>query len=305
MVSISVTTKNEQNNIANCLKSLKNQTYRNIEIIVVDNNSVDNTVKIAQKFTEKVYNYGPERSSQRNYGALKIAKGEYLLYLDADMVLTRDVIEKCVNYLKIERKVVGLYLPELIIGSKYFSKVRRFERYFYNGTVIDGVRFMRLNSFKEVKGFDERIVGFEDWDLDISLGKSGELRLLDNNNDVYAIWTNKSLEIVAETLLDNALPSYFFGIMHNERDLTFLNYLNKKRYYLNYAEIYTQKWGKNHSHLQKQFDLYYRFIGMFVCNNNWKITRRRLDLYFSFIIYKVIMIVYNFRFIQKFNVKFF
>jgi len=39
-----------------------------VEIIVVDNNSTDNTVKIAKRFTDKVYNKGPERSTQRNYG---------------------------------------------------------------------------------------------------------------------------------------------------------------------------------------------------------------------------------------------
>ena len=69
LVSVIVTTKNEEKNIANCLKSIKNQTYKNIEIIVVDNNSDDRTKEIAGKYTDKVFNHGPERSALRNLGA--------------------------------------------------------------------------------------------------------------------------------------------------------------------------------------------------------------------------------------------
>ena len=83
VVSVIVTTKNEEKHIGNYLRSIINSTNSInpinptnsmnslnpfIEIIVVDNNSSDNTVKIAREFTNKVYNKGPERSAQRNYG---------------------------------------------------------------------------------------------------------------------------------------------------------------------------------------------------------------------------------------------
>jgi glycosyltransferase involved in cell wall biosynthesis len=79
LVSIIITTKNEEKNIGNCLESiLRNielKDYRNIEIIVVDNNSTDQTKEIARKYTKKVYKFGPERSAQRNLGAKK-ARGK-------------------------------------------------------------------------------------------------------------------------------------------------------------------------------------------------------------------------------------
>ena len=73
LVSIVVTTKNEEKNIENCLNSIKNQNYpqNKIEIIVVDNNSIDKTKQIALRYTDKVYNFGPERSAQRNFGVKK------------------------------------------------------------------------------------------------------------------------------------------------------------------------------------------------------------------------------------------
>jgi len=58
VVSVIVTTRNEEHNIANCLESIKAQTYPQdkIEIIVVDNNSLDKTKEIALKYTNKIYN---------------------------------------------------------------------------------------------------------------------------------------------------------------------------------------------------------------------------------------------------------
>jgi glycosyltransferase involved in cell wall biosynthesis len=75
LVSVVITTKNEEKNIENCLRSINGQTFTNVELIVVDNFSEDETVEIAKKYTTKVYFKGPERSSQRNYG-VQVAKKE-------------------------------------------------------------------------------------------------------------------------------------------------------------------------------------------------------------------------------------
>jgi glycosyltransferase involved in cell wall biosynthesis len=55
LVSVIIPTKNSAKTIEKCLKSVKDQTYKNIEIIVVDNFSTDGTYEIAKKYTEKVY----------------------------------------------------------------------------------------------------------------------------------------------------------------------------------------------------------------------------------------------------------
>ncbi len=96
LVSVVITTKNEEKNIENCLRSIRSQTFKNIELIVVDNFSEDKTAEFAKKYTAKVYFKGNERSAQRNYGA-KVASGKYLLYLDADMILSPNLIAECVE----------------------------------------------------------------------------------------------------------------------------------------------------------------------------------------------------------------
>jgi glycosyltransferase involved in cell wall biosynthesis len=88
LVSVVLTTKNEEKNIYRCLQSIQSQTYKNLEIIVVDNYSEDQTIKIAKEFTSKIFLKGPERSAQRNYGMIDVAKGIFVIYIDADMILS-------------------------------------------------------------------------------------------------------------------------------------------------------------------------------------------------------------------------
>src|SRR5687768_16358333 len=95
LVSIIIPTYNEDRNIERHLRSIKAQSYPNCEAIVVDDGSIDNTVALAKKYTSKVFpRKHAERSVQRNFGASK-AKGQYVVFLDADMELTPHVIKSC------------------------------------------------------------------------------------------------------------------------------------------------------------------------------------------------------------------
>jgi glycosyltransferase involved in cell wall biosynthesis len=238
LVSVIVTTKNEEKNIANCLKSIKNQTYKNVELIVVDNFSEDKTVEFAQNYEATVYFKGPERSVQRNYGA-KVAQGKYLIYLDADMILSQTVIEECLAKGECEN-IGALYIPERIIGEGFWIKVRDFERSFYTGTVIDAVRFIRRDLFEKIGGFDESLIGPEDWDLD-----------------------RRIKEIAQVGLVTSAL-------FHNEGSFNLNRYLGKKKYYSQSFEKYICKWGKNDPEIKKQLGMLYRLSVVFIEKGRWK-----------------------------------
>jgi len=88
LVTAVVPTKNSATTLRACLEKLANQSYANLEIIVVDNFSEDDTQKIAKEFTKQVYKRGPERCAQRNFGAQK-GKGEFLVFIDSDMELVK------------------------------------------------------------------------------------------------------------------------------------------------------------------------------------------------------------------------
>ena len=240
LVSVIVTTKNEEKNIGNCLESVKKQTYpqEKLEIIVVDNGSTDKTKEMARKYTDKVFDKGPERSAQRNFG-VENSDGEYIIYLDADMVMSENVIADCAQEIEKDGAIVALHVSEIVMGDRFFSKVRRFERSFYDGTVIDGVRFIKKSAFLKVGGFDESLTGPEDWDLDKKLKKIGKIALVKT-------------------------PIY-----HNEAEFDLKKYLSKKGYYAEKFDDYIAKWGKDDPDIKKQFGLYYRFLGVFIEKGKW------------------------------------
>ena len=238
LVSVVVTTKNEEKNIENCLQSMKNQTFKNIELILVDNFSGDKTVELAIKYGAKIYLKGNERSAQRNYGS-QVALGDYLIYLDADMILSPTVIEECVEICG-HGSVDALYIPERIVGDGFWIKVRDFERSFYTGTVIDAVRFIRRDMFLQVGGFDEDLIGPEDWDFDRKIRKIGRTGIV-------------------------SAPLY-----HNEGRFNIKRYLRKKGYYSDGIQNYIKKWGPTNLETIKQTGVQYRLVGVFVEKGKWK-----------------------------------
>ena len=267
LVSVVIATKNEENNIEKCLTSIAEQTYPNIEMIVVDNNSTDKTMKIALKFTDKVFNKGIERSAQRNYGMIKIACGKYVMFLDADMILGPKAIEACVSMAE-KKHWVALHIPEFVLGTKYFTRVRRFERSFYNGTVIDGARFFKKSSFAEVGGFDETMSGPEDWDIDKKIKKNGSIGLLPATSEYIKASSWKQKDFLIERGVDP--NERWNAIFHNESEFVLLKYLSKKKYYSRSMDTYISKWGKGDPDIRKQLGLWYRFFWVFLEKGKWK-----------------------------------
>lgn len=280
LVSVVISTKNEEKNIENCLKSIVFQTYpkENIEIIVVDNSSTDKTKEISQKYTDKVFNKGPERSAQRNHGMLEKSSGEYLIFLDADMILSPDVIETCVKKMESEEGLAGIYISEVVLGKSYFSKVRRFERSFYDGTVIDGARFIKKSVFEKVGGFDEDLYAAEDWDLDKRLKKIGNLEVLENKESVdLSKWEFRNF------ILERGVNPENFGsvIYHNESEFNLKKYISKKKYYSKNFNKYLDKWDREDLDIKKQFGFWYRFFGVFIENGKWRKLVSNLHLVFG------------------------
>lgn len=175
LVSVIITTKDEAKVIGRLIASIKEQTYLNYEIILVDNKSEDKTVEVTKKMEAKVYIFGPERSAQRNFGAKK-ANGDYFLFLDADMELTPGVLKDCVEICHRDEKIGGVVIPEESVAHTFWENVKAFERSFYNESgdeITDAARFFKKEAFQRVGGYDETITGPEDWDLSESIEKSG------------------------------------------------------------------------------------------------------------------------------------
>lgn len=173
MISIIITTKNESKHLPKLLQSLKKQSYKKFEVIVVDNGSTDETKNIAKKAKVRVLDKGPERSAQRNYG-VEMSRGEYVLILDADMTLSTTVLSECSKVVKKNPSIEALTIPEKSYGVGFWTKFKVFEREFYVGDdTIEAPRFFKKTTFKKFKGYDTGITGPEDYDLPLRMRKAG------------------------------------------------------------------------------------------------------------------------------------
>lgn len=169
-VSAIITTRNSAKTLERLIKSLKNQTYKNLEIIVVDNNSSDKTVEIAKRYTKKVYQKGPERSAQRNLGAEK-STGKFLLFLDSDMILEKAAVAECIREIKSGKGIGGVVIPEVSFGRGMWAKAKALERKINEGEVFfEAARFFPRKVFKEMGGYDLSITGPEDWEFTQRVG---------------------------------------------------------------------------------------------------------------------------------------
>jgi glycosyltransferase involved in cell wall biosynthesis len=223
LISVIIPTKNEEEVISACINSILTQTYKNIEIIVVDNKSTDNTCKIVREFMNKnknvyLYSKGPERSAQRNYGAKK-AKGEYFLFIDADMTLSKKVLAECITNIQISDKTGMVVIPEISIPHSYWGRIKAFEReyYFESGSEgIEAARFFAREAYESVGGYDESLTGPEDWDLPESIIEKG--------------YGRKRIKEV---------------MYHTEKPYSLWDLLKKKYYYAQNSEKYLKKHNIN------------------------------------------------------------
>lgn len=121
LVSILIVNWNQSGFLKDCFESISNQSYKNIEVIIVDNASNDGSQEIIQKQTKKYgFKFIPKKRnlgfSSGNNVALKHSKGEYVLLLNADTRFKKDMVGKLVEFLKMHPKA-GVVQPKLVFMS--------------------------------------------------------------------------------------------------------------------------------------------------------------------------------------------
>ncbi len=175
LVSIIVPTKNASQFLAGCLDSISHQTYKQTELIVVDNFSTDRTIEVAKQYTDHVYLRGPERSTQRNYGVSQ-AHGEYVALIDADMELSPRVIEDCLRAIRKDATATGVIIPEESFGEGFWAECKALERSYYVGnSAIEAARFFPRATYEYLGGYDDSLVSGEDWDLSFRANTVGSI----------------------------------------------------------------------------------------------------------------------------------
>ena len=169
LISIIIPTRNEARNLEQCIRSIRSQSYKKIEVIVVDGGSTDDTVNIALENGAKLIYEKPAKgpANARNIGA-RSAHGEIVFFVDADIVLKRDVIEKCLEIMKKKNLDAVIPLTWIYPTNKVFPNLYFAER--LSSRMDLSPNFFRRDVFMKVK-FDSSLGVGEDVDMRERLDK--------------------------------------------------------------------------------------------------------------------------------------
>lgn len=150
LITVVVPIYNVEKYLDRCVQSIVNQTYKNLEIILVDDGSPDGCPKMCDDWAKRddrikvIHKENAGLGMARNTG-IKNAKGDYICFFDSDDYISEDTIELCVNE-------INLYCPDIVcfgyrkVNSKGIIKDATFniEKKLYEGSEVQDVFLPKL-----------------------------------------------------------------------------------------------------------------------------------------------------------------
>ena len=260
LVSIVIPMYNNEETIAECIESLLNQTYRNLEIIVVDDGSTDDSYQIVKKYPIKVFrletNYGPSRA--RNFG-IKIANGDIIIFVEADAKYSSNYVEiiiKPLNNTEIGGSIAG---GRIVWSDKNNVLVRYWNTRFGEAIIavtIEGLRpvigawAFRKEIFDKVGLYDETLKCGEDVDFVNRIKKAGyKIAAI-----TYSNTSSERVLIETESYKVIAIPEKCY-MFHKDPD-TFIKLIKRTWWGAVNCKKFRERWGLEPKGFRKLF-----FIG--------------------------------------------
>lgn len=282
-VSVLMTTYNREKYITEAIDSVLNSTFKNFELIIVDDGSSDNTVSIALEFQKrdpriKVYvnsrNLGdyPNRNKAAEY-----ATGKYIKYLDSDDTIKPWGLEYCVHEMeKYPEAAMGIsyYNASANSESELLQPAEAIDKHFNSkgflfvgpsGTII------KRDVFEEYKGFDTRFGVASDNFFNIRTASKYNILLFKRDFFFYRIHPNQERNNEVKYLVYNY--NYLKEVLDNIQlpmSSTLIEYHKKKlnkRFGVNLVKYFIKRWSiseLNHILKQTKFKVYDLFHGLLV-----------------------------------------
>ena len=176
-ISVIVPAYNEEKRLARTLKSLRDQTFKDYELIVVDNNSKDRTNEIAKKFADRVVVEKKKGYTNAVNKGVKLSSFELITFCDADTLYPNDWLMKMVKHFD-DEVVVAVYGPcKFYDHNSVINFISHISSLLWMNTTkllgwhsTPGFNFvMRKKAYLKVGGYDSKI--YNDILLDVELGK--------------------------------------------------------------------------------------------------------------------------------------
>lgn len=179
-VSVIIPCYNQGHYIDEAVGSVLNQTYQDLEIVIVNDGSTDaNTIAILKSYsrvkTVVIHTDNQGLASARNNG-IQAARGEYILPLDADDKISKTYVEKAVSLLQANENLGIVYSEAEFFGSR--TGKWRLSQYHFPSILLDNVifcsGFFRRSDWQKIGGYRANMkYGWEDYDFWLSMIELG------------------------------------------------------------------------------------------------------------------------------------
>ena len=206
-VSVVIPTYNRESFIEETIESVLNQTFKDFEIIVVDDGSTDNTKEKLKRFGTKIKlieQKNSERAVSRNNG-VKNSNSEYIAFLDSDDIWIKDKLEKQVNILNTRPNVILAYGQCLRINEKSKPiKIAKRQLNGFSGRVYENLLLrnfitsptplVRREYFNKTSGFQSQYIPYEDWEYWIRFSLMGDFHFIEEPVAYYRVHKEQSVQ---------------------------------------------------------------------------------------------------------------
>ena len=212
-VSVIIPCYNQGKYVSDAINSVLAQTYDNIEIVIVNDGSTDNSSEVVKTFADKYKNI-LFFDNQENKGviytrnmAIEAASGEYILPLDADDTIESTYIEKAVKILNEYPKIGIVYCKARMFSSKNtYWNLKDFDKsnILYDNCIFCSALFRKSDFIKAGKYKDYMQYGCEDYDLWLSFIEQGfEVHRIDEILFNYRQYEEDSRSTICSKNQDN------------------------------------------------------------------------------------------------------
>jgi len=181
LVTVIIPTHNYGHLIGEAIESVLNQTYQNLEIMVVDDGSTDNTAEVVKLYPTVRYVYqthvGKKTPARAHNTGIKLSHGEYIICLGADDKLLPTYIEECAQQIEKDAKNGFVWTGTIEFGASNHVRTPRTPHHRFSllrhphGQL--GAMLVRKKAYDEVGLYDENLDCLEDWDMAIRLSLKG------------------------------------------------------------------------------------------------------------------------------------
>jgi glycosyltransferase involved in cell wall biosynthesis len=254
-VTVVMPTYNHGLYIGNAISSVLAQTMENFELIVVDNNSIDNTKEIIQQFNDcrirlKHINNEGLIARSRNL-AIKESKAPYIAFLDSDDYWFPEKLERCIKQIKLGADLVyhRMYKQKTIQQDRFKREVRTralspnvFDDLVMNGNCIINSSVVLKRKLFEEYGLlreDPDYVGWEDYDMWLRAANNRSFFYIDKVLGVY--WAGGGNVTNPRRALNNQLKFEQCYVLPHFRKTSLKHKLKKLKYRL---QLFVQRWRK-------------------------------------------------------------